>query len=108
MMWPFIRRSTYNRIRDMHEREKTNLKDRIASLENDIYKGEIGMITRQIDQVEKHLKKYGHITSWQAIQKYRVTRLSAVIYELRKTHTITTQHCKNKTGKGSYAKYLLW
>jgi hypothetical protein len=30
-----------------------------------------------------HLLKAGHITSWQAIEKYQHTRLSAVIYDLR-------------------------
>ena len=38
--------------------------------------------------VLNHLLKYGTITSWEAIQKYRATRLSSIIYNLRKEHEI--------------------
>ena len=34
--------------------------------------------------VLNHLKKHGSISSWQAISKYRITRLAAVILLLRK------------------------
>ena len=30
-----------------------------------------------------HLKQYGSITSWEAIQEYGATRLSAIIFNLR-------------------------
>lgn len=33
--------------------------------------------------VEMHLIKYGHITSWEAINEYGATRLSDIIYRLR-------------------------
>ena len=39
------------------------------------------MIT-QVEMIKMHLKKYGSITSWEAIKKYNITRLSAVIYIL--------------------------
>ena len=40
-------------------------------------------------QILNHLKKHKFITSWEAIQEYRITRLSARIYELReKGHKI--------------------
>lgn len=35
-------------------------------------------------QVLKHLTMHGSITSWEAIIKYRVTRLSGLIYRFRK------------------------
>ena len=38
----------------------------------------------QLEQIRRHLEKDGHITSWEAIQKYHVTRLSEYIYLLRK------------------------
>lgn len=44
--------------------------------------------TTQTSQVLKHLQKHGSITSWDAIQKYGATRLSAIIFELRKHHII--------------------
>lgn len=38
--------------------------------------------------VEEHLLKHGNITSWEAIQKYNATRLSAIIFNLRKKYEI--------------------
>lgn len=35
------------------------------------------------DQVKKHLAEHGSITSWEAIDHYGATRLSAIIYRLR-------------------------
>ena len=44
-------------------------------------------------QILNHLKKHKYITSWEAIQEYRITRLSARIYELReKGHNIIAKH----------------
>ena len=39
---------------------------------------------KQVDVIYEHLKTYGSITTWEAIQQYGVTRLSAVIYILKK------------------------
>ena len=36
------------------------------------------------EKVYRHLKRYKSITSWTAIQKYGATRLSDIIYRLRK------------------------
>lgn len=38
--------------------------------------------------VEEHLLQHGSITSWEAIQKYNATRLSAIIFNLRKKYKI--------------------
>ena len=35
------------------------------------------------EQVKKHLLKRGKITSWEAITKFRATRLSDIIYKMR-------------------------
>ena len=35
------------------------------------------------EKVKNHLLEYKKITSWDAIQLYRATRLSAIIYNLR-------------------------
>ena len=53
-----------------------------------------------------HLKEHKFITTWEAIQKYRITRLSARIYELReKGYQIIT---KNITENGkTFAEYNL-
>ena len=58
-----------------------------------------------------HLKRYGSITSWDAIQEYGATRLSAIIYNLRhdgwdiETTDLTV---KNRYGNSTtVAKYIL-
>lgn len=38
----------------------------------------------QNEMILQHLKDYETITSWEAIQEYGITRLSAKIYNLRK------------------------
>lgn len=37
----------------------------------------------QKELVKNHLLNHGSITSWEAIQKYGITRISAVIFKLR-------------------------
>ena len=64
------------------------------------------MQNTQENQILNHLKKHKFITSWEAIQEYRITRLSARIYELRKKgFNIIT---KNVTENGkTFAEYSL-
>ena len=64
------------------------------------------MSKTQENQILHHLKKHKFITSWEAIQEYRITRLSARIYELReKGYQIIT---KNVTENGkTFAEYSL-
>ena len=62
--------------------------------------------------VMEHLITKGSITSWEAIKKYRATRLSAIIFELknRKGMNIKTRIIYEKDRKGNtihYAKYEL-
>ena len=42
----------------------------------------------QKEIVLNHFKKRKSITSWEAIQKYGITRLAAVICDLKATHNI--------------------
>ena len=44
----------------------------------------------QKETVLNHFKKRKSITSWEAIQKYGITRLAAVICDLKATHNIVT------------------
>ena len=64
------------------------------------------MVISQENQILNHLKQHKFITSWEAIQEYRITRLSARIYELReKGYQILT---KNITENGkTFAEYSL-
>ena len=63
-------------------------------------------------QVKKHLKTKKHITSWEAIQLYQATRLSAIIFNLRNKegYEIETKSIATKDKNGNsvvYAKYVL-
>jgi hypothetical protein len=62
-------------------------------------------------KVELHLIAEGYITSWEAIEQYGVTRLSAVIYCLKHDGwTFETEKIpfEDRFGdKGHYAKYIV-
>lgn len=56
--------------------------------------------------VLNHLKKYGSITSWKAITEYRATRLSAIIYNLRKKgYDIESVYVTSHLWKAPYVEY---
>ena len=64
------------------------------------------MSNTQETTILNHLKEHKYITQWEAIQEYRITRLSARIYELReKGHNIITNHI-TENGK-TFAEYNL-
>jgi len=53
-----------------------------------------------------HLRKHKSITSWQAIQNYGVTRLAAIIFNLKaEGYEIFTT--KEANGDTYWAKYIL-
>lgn len=54
--------------------------------------------------VLEHLQKHGSITSLEAFEKYRITRLAAIIYVLRQSHIIMSSERETVDG-GVYAKY---
>lgn len=62
-------------------------------------------------QVLNHLKEHGSITSWDAIRDYGATRLSAIIFNLRKEgYNISTETVLAKDRNGNtcqFAKYTL-
>lgn len=63
------------------------------------------------EKVKTHLIEKGNITSWEAIQLYGATRLSAIIYNLRyrKGMNIRTEKVEftDRFGdKSSYGKYI--
>ena len=54
----------------------------------------------QLIEVMKHLMKHESITSWDAIENYRITRLSAIIFTLRKEYAMNIDsHWKTGNGK---------
>lgn len=62
------------------------------------------MSATQKQQVLKHLQKKGYITSWTAIEKYGITRLSHYIYVLKEHYRINvvTETVDNRR----WAKYI--
>jgi len=59
----------------------------------------------QNEKILDHLKKHGKITQAEAIDKYRIYRLSARVYDLRKKgHNILTV-LKSKKENGVYINY---
>lgn len=61
--------------------------------------------------IQLHLIEKGNITSWEAIQLYGATRLSAIIYNLRYNRgmdirTEKIEFTDRFGNKASYAKYI--
>lgn len=63
-------------------------------------------MTTQRKQVLEHLQNKGSITSWDAIVLYHATRLSGIIYDLKKAgyKIISTMETNGDT---HYARYSL-
>lgn len=59
--------------------------------------------------VKKHLEEGKKITSWQAIQLYQATRLSAIIFVLKNKYgmNIATNMIHNPINGTRYAEYEL-
>ena len=62
------------------------------------------------EKVLEHLKEYGSITSMEAIENYSATRLSAIIYNLRKRgYDIVTediQFVDRYGNENTFGKYI--
>lgn len=73
--------------------------------------GDEKVSTSQKQMVLEHLQKHGSITSWQAIEMYGATRLSGIIFTLRKEgYNIVTKdtHGSNRFGESNtFATYVL-
>ena len=67
--------------------------------------------TNKTEEVLKHLQTYGCITSLEAIEKYKATRLSDIIYRLRnrgyRIDTIDIPFVDIYGTKSVYGKYVL-
>ena len=66
----------------------------------------------QTDEIKRHLLKEGYITSFQAFSEYGITRLSAIIYDLRHKEDwdIKTTNIIKRNRYGNpviFAKYIL-
>lgn len=63
-------------------------------------------IDTQEKQIEQHLKQYGSITSWEAFEKYGITRLSARIYNLRRYHNMLSKQMTTTNRYGNTVNYV--
>jgi len=66
----------------------------------------------QAQVVLKHLRDEGSITSIEAFERYGITRLAAVVWNLRKDDTLNIETvdetCRNRYGNTvTYARYIL-
>lgn len=59
----------------------------------------------QLEVIENHLLRYKVITSWVAFETYGITRLSGIIYNLRKKYDIESE---NKTTKNRYGNKVTY
>lgn len=65
----------------------------------------------QVEMIEKHLKDFGSITTWESYSEYGITRLSARIADLKELGYKFDEEWltrKNRYGKPiSFKKYIL-
>lgn len=61
----------------------------------------------KISNVKRHLLEGKTLTSWEAIQLYRVTRLSAVVFELKNRHGLNIGSEMIVEDGVHYSKYYL-
>lgn len=60
------------------------------------------------DKVLIYMQKNKSITSWDAIQIFKATRLSDLIFRLRRDgYNIISQHEKNENTGKNYVRYIL-
>ena len=60
----------------------------------------------QTDTIHKHLNIYGSITTWEAIEQYHITRLSAHIQFLEE-RGVMIDPIKKSDGKKHWVEYRL-
>ena len=61
----------------------------------------------QVEQIKLHLEESGKITSWDAIQNYRITRLAAIIYILRNEYKMDINSDWKSNTNASWVEYRL-
>ena len=63
----------------------------------------------QPDVILQHLKRAGHITAIEAIDRYRITRLSSIIMRLKKRghYIVSIRHdVTDNMGNRNFAEYI--
>jgi len=79
----------------------------IFELNNKQFNEGNGKRLTQYDRVLRHLRERGNITSLQAFRDYGITRLSAIIFNLRKDgYNITSEYMSRKNRYGDKVKFV--
>lgn len=93
----------------MGHKKSTSFKENRARLRQDQYTPLLKELQEESQRrvILQHLIRYGSITQEEAIDRYRVYRLSARIAELRSSADITTIMEDNRGRRGQHAKYFL-
>lgn len=60
----------------------------------------------QLELVHSHLQNTGKISSWEAIQSYRITRLAEYIRQLREKGLAIKSEWRENNGK-NFVEYIL-
>jgi hypothetical protein len=71
-------------FRDLFSENKEEVKERGIEMSKVVTPARRKRLNTKHFQVKQHLMKYGAIDSWTAIELYGATRLSAIIFNLRK------------------------
>lgn len=56
--------------------------------------------------VLEHLQTRGSITSWEAIELYKATRLSGIIFNLAKKYLIRSEWCEGTDSFGNHSRWV--
>ena len=64
---------------------------------------------KQIDRVRAHLRAGRKLSSWEAIQEWRITRLAAIIHNLKKEGMLIKKETRRNPDTGKrYAVYYTY
>ena len=65
--------------------------------------------TNKSKQILQHLKTHGSITSWEAIELYSATRVSSVIFNIKKRYNIESErvpHTDKYGNETAFTRYI--
>lgn len=96
----------------LQKKERTKTASKSSLCQNDtviITQNEEKDKKSQMSEIIKHLKKYGKITSLEANRKYGASRLSGIIWVLRKRgYWIHTERVKGKNRYGNSNNFAIY
>lgn len=103
-----LRHSYMTSLRKLKQLQETSMEEEVSTQVKMTFTG----AKTQREEVIKHLEEHGNITSFEAFVEYGITRLSAIIYDLRHEMNMSIKKItisrKNRYGNiKNFAKYIL-